>query len=321
MNAVAQLKPVEAANTHSAPSLVDLVRAEMVASGLTQTEVARQAGISGTTLSQWLQGSYRGDAGAIAEKMRIWLDSRSHRKASTSSLPSAPDYLPTPTSKKIINVLKFGQDAGDLVVIYGAAGSGKSTTLRHYVDSAPNVWVVTVAPDCAGVVPTLEEVAYALGMRDLPGGAARLRRAIAARITGTDGLLVVDEAQHLSIASLEELRAIHDCTGVGLALVGNEMVYARITGGKRAEPLAQLFSRVGKRLRVRGPNKADAIAILDHYRIRELKAREALCAIAEQPGGLRGLVKTARLAIMYANGGPVEEEHVDTAWRDLGGVQ
>lgn len=321
MSAVAQLKPIESTATQSAMSLIDQVRAEMVSAGLTQKDVARQAGVSGTTLSQWMQRKYRGNDDAISEQMQQWLASRAARKASKSALPSAPCYLETPTSRKIITHLRFAQVAGDLAVIYGSAGTGKSTTLWRYAETAPNVWVVAMAPDCSGVVPTLEEVAFALGMRDLPGGAARLRRDVVARVTGTEGLLIVDEAQHLSVASLEELRTIHDRTGVGLVLVGNETVYGRLTGGKRAEHFAQLFSRIGKRLHLCGPTKADALAIIDHYGIRDPEARASLCRIADEPGGLRGLVKTARLALMFAGGDAVAREHVMSAWKDLGGVK
>src|ERR1035437_1267786 len=51
---------------------------------------------------------------------------------------------------------------------------------------------------------------------------------------GTGGLLVIDEAQHLSVAALDQIRSIHDATDLGIALVGNQQVYARLTGGNRA---------------------------------------------------------------------------------------
>ena len=77
------------------------------------------------------------------------------------------------------------------------------------------------------------------------------------RVNGVRGLLIVDEAQHLSLRALETLRALHDATGAGLALMGNAVVYARLTGGRRAAEFAQLFSRVGKRVRLTQVEEGD----------------------------------------------------------------
>jgi hypothetical protein len=195
---------------------------------------------------------------------------------------------------------------------------GKTTEAKHYSENNNNAWVVTMSIDCAGVVPTLEEVALSIGMRELPGGAARLRRAIVGRLRGTGGLLIVDEAQHLSSAALEALRTIHDRASVGLVLCGNASVYGRLTGGKRAEHFAQLFSRIGKRLKLTAPTAGDVAAIVDHFAICDAETRSLLAGIADRPGALRGMVKTLRLASLYANGDAIKPAHVRAAWNDLG---
>lgn len=321
MNAVAQLKQVPPPNLGGTMPIAEEVRAEMRSSGLTQREVARQAGIQATMLSSWLNGSYKGDVERVTTDLRIWLDARAARKEGAKSLPASPGYLETPTSRQIVKVLRFAQVAGDICVIGGAPGTGKSSTIAHYADTNPNVWVVTISPDCSGVVPTLEEVAIAIGMRELPGGAARLRREIESRIKRTDGLLVVDEAQHLSTSALEELRTLHDRTSVGLVLAGNRQLFGRLTGGKRAEGFAQLYSRVGKRFEIPAPKPADADVLSDHFGIADKEARTFLRAIADEHGGLRLLVKTVRLAILHAGFKTLDEESLRDAWLDLGGCQ
>lgn len=304
--------------------LTQRVAQELAESGLSQIKAAREAGISPAALSQWLQGKYAGNSESVAETLQMWLDTRRTRKATTATLPPAPTYLDTPTGRKILSVLSFVQLASDMGVIVGPAGTGKTTTETHYAQTHSNAWVVCMSPDCAGVVPALEEIAFALGMRDLPGGAARLRREIVARLRGTAGLLIIDEAQHLSTKALEELRTIYDrtCeaapTGVGLVLCGNETVYGRLTGGKRAEHFAQLFSRIGKRLKVSSPTAGDVGAIMDHFAIADPKARSLLAGIADKPGALRGVVKTLRLASLYAGGEALSTAHIQAAWRDLG---
>lgn len=304
--------------------LAQLVAQELAESGLSQTRAAREIGIASSALSQWLQRKYAGNDAAVAEKLRLWLDARKKRKATAVNMPPAPGYLDTPTGRRILGVLSFAQLAGDIAVIYGAAGLGKTTAAVHYAASNPNAWVVSMSPDCAGVVPALEEVASAIGMHDLPGGAARLRRAIVSRLRGTAGLLIVDEAQHLSIKALECLRAVYDRTwegesaGAGLVLCGNETVYGRLTGGKRAEHFAQLFSRIGKRLKLTTSAAGDVAAIVDHFAIDDAETRSLLAGIADRPGALRGMVKTLRLASLYASHDAIKPTHVRAAWNDLG---
>lgn len=69
------------------------------------------------------------------------------------------------------------------------------------------------------------------------------------RIAGTNKVIVVDEAQHLKLPAIEELRSLSDpdivtgTPGNGVCLIGNSEVYDRIKGKAQAE-FAQMFTRV-----------------------------------------------------------------------------
>lgn len=63
-------------------------------------------------------------------------------------------------------------------------------------------------------------------------------------------LLIVDEANHLRWQQLELLRYLADEAGMGLLLVGTELMNRPFTDGRTATLLAQLASRIGaKRVR------------------------------------------------------------------------
>src|SRR6185437_1982020 len=89
-------------------------------------------------------------------------------------------------------------------------------------------------------------------------------------------------------------------TGVGIALVGNDGVFARMAGGRNAQQLDRLYSRVGKRLSLRQSTEADIIAMISAWGIDDTKCRATLIEIARRPGALRTLNKTLRLASMHA---------------------
>lgn len=288
---------------------------------ISQKTAAKEAGVSPGLLSSWLKGTYPGDNCAVEEKLRVWLDSRARRTLANLTMPAAPAWIETPSARRILSVLTFAQMAGDLGCIYGAAGLGKTATLRAYSGMNPNCWIVTMSPAHGGVAAALEEIAETIGLRGFPGRSARLQRELVRRLTGTGGLLVIDEAQHLNMRGLEAIRAIHDATDVGLVLCGNEAVFARLTGGSREATFAQLFSRLGKRLRLTKPTAGDIEALADHYSVTGQEERRLLAEIAGKPGALRGVVKTLRLASVFAagKGQPLGVEHLRSAWRDLGG--
>lgn len=288
-----------------------------------QSQAARQAGISAAALSTWLREEYKGDNGEVERKLARWLASSERRQEARDAAPSVPEWAPTPTARKIMDALHFAQASGDLAVIYGGAGLGKTCTSEEYRRQNPNVWIATMAPDTARIYPALEEIAEAANLRSIPGRAARLRRELVKRFQGTGGLLIIDEAQHLSVDALESIRAIHDATGVGLVLSGNEKVYTALFGGSRAATFAQLYSRVGKKVHVTKTSADDAAAYLAATGLRDKKLRALLASIATKDRNLRGMVKVYKLAGIMARvaGEPLQEKHVKDAWNETGGSQ
>jgi DNA transposition AAA+ family ATPase len=285
-----------------------------------QGKVAREAGLSPAALNQWLQGKYKGDNGEVESKLLKWIAARERRAVTSEAMPTATDYIATPAGERIKGVLSYTQAAADLSVIYGGAGVGKTRAIKSYAASSPNVWVATMRPDTACVASCLEEIGEAVGLK-MTSRAARQSRDLSRRMDGTGGLLVIDEAQHLNILAIEAIRSIYDVAGIGLVLCGNESVYARLTGGSRAATFAQLFSRIGKRLRLSLPSKADVAALADAYGVTGKEERQALIEISQKPGALRAVVKTLNFAAVMAagNNDAVSYQYISAAWKELGG--
>ena len=293
-------------------------------SGLSQKVVSREAGLNDSAVNQWLQDKYKGNNENVFEKLRSWVESRERRQSSAGLMPQTPTFVPTPTSGRILPVLSYAQMAADFCVVYGGAGVGKTSAAKHYRASNPNVWLATMTTDCSTVPAVLEEIAVAFGLStEKAVSSSRLRREIVGKMRGTSGLLIIDEAQHLNTLGIETVRSLYDAADgdAGVVLAGNESVYSRITGGARAAHFAQVFSRIGKRLRLNQPVAGDALAIAEAFGISGAAERDLLFDISQKPGALRGMVKVIKNASMFAAGagGAIGPEVIRAAWRDLGG--
>lgn len=85
---------------------------------ITQSRVSRESGVSSTTVSQFLSGTYPGDLPAIATKLARWLASLAER-TKAAALPAAPAWVETRQARTILGALRYAQIGGDIVVIYG----------------------------------------------------------------------------------------------------------------------------------------------------------------------------------------------------------
>lgn len=294
---------------------------DFVRTGHLQKDIARQAGISGTTLSQFLSDKYAGDMLAIYFKLSAW--QRAVEQDKREFLPIPTEWVETPTGRRIEQALAFAQSEPTIAVIYGNPGLGKTTAISRYQRANVNVWVATSNPASGGLAATLAQVAGAVELRGLPTTPYQLSCDIITRLRGTQGLLIVDEAQDLSPQAYNQLRAVHDSTGVGLCLCGNEEVYSKVTGRANRAYFAQLASRIGRRLQLRAPTNEDVDAFLAPWQIAGGAEVEYARHVAAGAGGLRSLYQCLRQAAIaaHATGRPVDVKLMRDARSALGADQ
>ncbi len=298
------------------------IRAEVLrilsADGLSRAQLAREIAISPGSLGPWLSGTWPGGGTGehVQAALEKWLAARTTRAETQARVPTAPGFRETPTARRIMDDLSFAQMIPDLVVIGGPAGVGKTSAIGAYQAANPAVWVATLDPSAARVSGVLQEICSAIGIEE-PNQAYR-RAAIVRRVSGTRGLLIIDEAQHATTQALDQVRAIHDRAKIGIALVGNETVYARLEGDGRKPAFAQLFSRVGARQTPR-IKPADIAIMLDAWGLTDDAERRLAAEIARRPGHLRNLEKTMVAAGLLAAGltEPRGITHIRTAYERL----
>lgn len=275
------------------------VRQIITAEDLTQKDVSRASGIAYGTLTGWLSGTYAGRSDRIAADVERWLGAREERRAAIAFAPASPGFVRTPTAERCQQALTMAQVLPDIVAIVGAAGIGKTESACAYRESNPNVWMVTANPAASGANTIMTMIAEE--MRLVERNSQKLTRAIGQKVLGAQGLIIVDEAQHLGLTALEQLRSIHDAYGVGFAFVGNETVHGLLSGGRHGEH-AQLSSRFGYRLAQRRPVAPDIEMLLDAWAVDDDAQRQFLVKVGGKPGALRVMTKVLRLTALLGGG-------------------
>ncbi|TAN50300.1 MAG: hypothetical protein EPN21_09255 [Methylococcaceae bacterium] len=289
-------------------SLRRSVRRMMAEEGFSPHRITVEAGVNRAELTAWLEDRDKAPQPVMLEKLESWLAGDSER-APTVPLNSPP-WVETPTAVKIMDALDYARYTPTIAVIYGSAGVGKTKALGHFAETRPNTWLVTASPCCHTTTSILGEL---LDRFDAYGSAQRAdvlyREALRCVRNRTrvdsdiNGLLIIDEAQHLKPPAYDTIRAFLDQADVGIAYAGNEEMYSRI-GGKKKSSLPQISSRVGIRVKLSQPEPGDVDMIMEAHGISGRKEREYCQWVASLDGGLRLLdhvIRPAKLSAMSEN--------------------
>lgn len=297
--------------------------AEERAAGRSLAKMAPEVGVAYSTLSAFAQGNYQGDNVGVALKVTRWLVTRQAQAKNKSTVRRAPGFMRTKTASQIWEVLEYTQMTPDMSVISGIPGVGKTTAIQAYAAHGSNVWVVTAEPAINTISALLEMLAETVGV-DYARGSAAVSRALRRKMQHTNGLLIVDEAQHLTPLLRDQLRStVHDGAELGVALVGNSDLATQFARERATGKYAQLVSRVGQRLNRTRPFKSDVELLLEGWGLTGADAREVAIGVAMKPGALRQMGKTLRIAFGLAALRSEEEptaQDIELAWKQLEGV-
>lgn len=282
-------------------NLIEQVKGFLTENNVSQAKLAKESGVNAGALSAYLNGNYSGDIANVEAKLTAYLNKK---EVQAREFVEAPAFIQTATARQIFKTLEFAQIANCMATVYGMSGVGKTKAIQEFKKGRANVWLVTASPSRSSLSEILYEIALELGISDAPRRKGTLSRLIARKIKGTEGLLIVDEADHLPYEALEELRIMQEEANIGLVLVGNDKVYTRMKGGiSPHHEYARLWSRVAKNTSIQKTKQADTKAVAKAWGLSEdEEALKVMQSITETGGGLRILTQTLRLAGMVAKG-------------------
>ena len=250
--------------------------------GKSQTLIATELGVSGAQLSSFLSGTYKAPHTIIPKISSLM--SVSEKKAIA---PREPAFVETKVSKAVMNAISYSHIQGKIAVVYGDAGVGKTMAINQYCKENNLAIKITISPSYASMSGVNELIADKLGVRERVS--RKIYAEIIAKLKDSGRVIIIDEAQHLTVRTLNHLRCMADESGVGITLVGNDEVYTKLKGSGRAD-FAQLFSRIGMRKQVltNTLSKEDILSVFGM--IDDEAAQDILFKIARTNYGLRGAV-------------------------------
>ncbi|EAP4496784.1 helix-turn-helix domain-containing protein [Salmonella enterica] len=209
--------------------------------GYTQKKVATKTGLSTTVISQYLNGIYNGNIENIEDILSDFI-LREEERARRRGVKER--FVHTQLADLALGIISNTHMDGDIGVIHGPAGMGKSMVLRQYASTSKGVILIEADPGYTARV-LLQELCARLGVKKT-GNIHELSEECIQALTGTGWVILVDEAELLPYRALEVLRRIHDRSGVALVLAGMPRLLVNLKGS-RGE-YAQLYSRVGMAL-------------------------------------------------------------------------
>lgn len=221
-------------------------------SDISQAKLAPLIGVSMTALSQYRNDKYKGDVQAVEAKITEYLDTieaQKEIKEKGMEYKATDDYIPTSVSEDIYKMIRYSQLNGGIAIAHGDAGIGKTKAAQKYVRENPTQAIyLEMSPIAGTLTNTLRLLARALRIPE-NNNKMELMLSIRDKLEGTNKVIIIDEAQHMRLTALEQIRTLADPNaitgnkGVGIVLIGNTEVYSKMKGKQQAQ-FAQLFSRI-----------------------------------------------------------------------------
>lgn len=218
----------------------------MEISGKTQKQVSKETDHSTAVISQFIKGTYKGNNEEIDRVLNKYLELVERRKFNIDCVRFY-DGLKNTTVTNF--VCSYAHRNNDIALVCGDAGAGKTTALERYKENNVGVVMVTANSCASSAVAILKMISQKIG-KSMNNRKDLLMTELVNYFRDTNRLIIVDEADHLTMAALQALRNLNDEAHIGIVLSGNDKIYNQMVAGPKSSELQQLRSRIPIRRRV-----------------------------------------------------------------------
>lgn len=301
---------------------IDRLTEYLAEHALSQTRAATLIGVSASTLSEVIKGTYKGSGTSVFKLIRRWLDFEERRRWE----PLEVEPVATSAYRMIEAACRYAHEKGVGALVLADAGAGKTTALKKYALDSPQAHYIECDQTMRGRGRLVRAIGQAVYTRRKTR-TVHIWDDIIDTLHGTRGCLLLDDAQYLGTLSLNAVQKLHDKTGVGFVLAGVDLLHSEMARGRDAEWFAQLRSRCAlmRSFDVRKMSRKDALAVATalaalHGKELAPDAENILLEEARRPGGLRRVKQIVGLAATLAKSGAVAPADIDKAIQYRGGI-
>ncbi len=277
-------------------------------SALSMRSIAAIIDVGRSTLSQFLSDKYTGNNEEIADKLMQYFERV--EESQQSAVAVSGEFVETATWRRINEVARVCHAEGDIGLVTGEAGIGKTFAVKEYVKR--NHGVILIEADATYTVRHLfQELANAVGVQ-AKGDTHFYLEEVIRKLKNSKRLIIVDESEHLNVRSLDVIRRINDRAGIGILLVGLPAFLHYLRG--RKGDYTYLFSRIGVFSEVKTLSQGEMNQIIK-INLGEIEAPAMKRIQQVVMGNGRRLIKLIRRAerIARINELPVNAKVIDEA--------
>lgn len=206
-------------------------------------QAAARIGMSGGTISSIKNGTYKADPTKQLDRLIAYFENK--EEAASAKTYDSETYVKTSISDNVYSIIKNCHIKGGLAIACGDAGIGKSQAAKQYAkDHDSNCIYITANPCIKSPKSVLKLLANRFNVS--ASSIDDLWLGIVGKLS--DGnIIILDEAQHLGLRTIETLRSISDHFDskgqtLGICFIGNQETVGRLGGRQKAE-FAQIRNR------------------------------------------------------------------------------
>jgi len=282
----------------SREQVVDDLELYCAGTDTTYSDVAKAIGQSVGRFSAWKAGTYKGNMEITTKAVAQYLETRNQQREERTAEST---FAETKQSQDIMSVVNFCQVKRKMGLVHGPSGVGKTTTLRHLMETNSHVLLIT-AFSRINQSELLSELLISLGRAPKRQSKTRLLQRIKYELSNSTRVIVVDEAQKCGFEVLETLRHLWDVTGVGIVFVGTDDVVDRMKGRAKTD-YDQIYSRLAIKLKLEKkvvPDDVKKVLEASGVSIAKNGLLKFACELAKRQGHFRTLSNHIEMAVELA---------------------
>jgi len=215
------------------PATRDALAMYQEENALTLKQLGAQVGRSEAFVSRYLSGKPEGDVAAFEKAVSDMLANAKRKRAWGEVFFHTDAISACETAFGII------REASDVGLIHGAAGIGKTTACKKYAKENSTMIFFTCTEGNGSYHGIINGIATGIDMRKWNPATVKRSTFIREKLDGSGRLIIIDNAQRVTLSGLRFIFDLHDGTGVSVALVGNPEVLDKLRGSD------QMTSRIG----------------------------------------------------------------------------